>query len=46
MSSGIHIVPIEEDRVKHAIKNNYSLIAFGTDFNFIKVGLKSIEKLK
>lgn len=46
MASGLHIVPIEEYRVIQAIKENYSFIAFGTDFNFIKVGLKSMETLK
>ena len=46
MSSGLHIVPIEENRIVEAVKENYSFIAFGTDFNFMKASLKSIEKLK
>ena len=46
MASGLHIVPIEEYRVDQALKENYSFIAFGTDFNFIKVGLKSMDTLK
>ena len=46
MASGLHIVPIEEFRVQNAIKENYSFIAFGTDFNFMKVGLKSMNILK
>lgn len=46
MASGIHIVPIEEYRVEDAVKENYSFIAFGTDFNFMKAGLKSMDKLK
>ena len=31
--------------VQNAVKENYSFIAFGTDFNFMKAGLKSIHKL-
>ena len=46
MASGLHIVPIEEYRVDQALKENYSFIAFGTDFNFIKAGLKSMDTLK
>lgn len=46
MASGLHIVPIEENRVKSAIIEEYSFIAFGTDFNFLKAGLKSMNKLK
>lgn len=46
MASGLHIVPIEACRVENALKENYSFIAFGTDFNFMKAGLKSMDKLK
>ena len=46
MACGLHIVPIEESRVQNAIKNDYSLIGFGTDFNFMKAGLKSVDTLK
>lgn len=45
MTSGLHIVPIEEHRLQNAVRKNYSFIAFGTDFNFMKAGLKSINKL-
>lgn len=46
MASGLHIVPVEENRVQNAIENNYSFIGFGTDFNFLKAGLKSVDTLK
>lgn len=46
MASGLHIVPIEEYRVQNAKNENYSFIAFGTDFNFMKAGLKSMLKFK
>jgi 2-dehydro-3-deoxyglucarate aldolase len=46
MARGLHIVPIEEYRVENAVKENYSFIAFGTDFNFLKAGLKSTDTLK
>ena len=46
MASGLHIVPIEISRVQEAISDNYSFIAFGTDFNFIKAGMKSMFELK
>ena len=46
MASGLHIVPVEEHRLQNAIKENYSFISFGTDFNFMKAGLKTIHKLK
>ena len=46
MASGLHIVPVEEHRLQNAIKENYSFISFGTDFNFMKAGLKTMHKLK
>jgi hypothetical protein len=43
MASGLHIVPIEEYRIKNAMKENYFFISYGTDFNFVKVGLKTVH---
>ena len=45
MASGIHIVSIEEHRVKNTVEENYSFIAFGTDFNYMNSGLKVISKI-
>lgn len=45
MTSGIHIVPIEEKRVNRAIMDNYSFIAYGTDFNFLKKGLNTKQNI-
>lgn len=46
IAMGMHIVPIEEKRVHNAIKDNFSFIAFGTDFNFLKSGLESMHSFK
>lgn len=46
MSKGIHIVDIEEERVLDAVRENYSFIAYGTDFNYLKKGLKSKTNIK
>ena len=45
MTSGLHIVPVEEHRVQNAVEDNYSFIAFGTDFNFMKAGLSKVSML-
>ena len=45
-SSGIHIVPIEEDRLKKAIDQDYKFIAFGTDFNFMKSNFEIVRNIK
>lgn len=43
---GKHIVPIENERVINSIKEGFTFIAFGTDFQFLREAKKSVSFLK